>query len=64
MADHAQVVADEQIRQVQVVAQLFKQVQHLRLNRHIQGGHGFIADDHGRLERQRPRDADALALPA
>ena len=36
LADHRQVVADEQNGQVQLALQVFQQVQHVRLNRHIQ----------------------------
>ena len=64
VADHAEVVADEQVRQVQLAAQPLEQVQHLRLDRHVQRRHRLVADDDGGLERQRARDANALALAA
>ena len=46
------------------VLQLAEQVQDLRLDRDIEGGDGFVADDQFRLRRQRSRDADPLALAA
>lgn len=64
MFDHADVVADEQIRQVQTVAQIKKQVDDLRLNGDIQRRHRFITDDDFGIDRQRPCDADPLALPS
>ncbi|KAG0928437.1 hypothetical protein G6F31_017726 [Rhizopus arrhizus] len=57
-------MADEQVRQVQFFAQVHEKIQDLRLDRHVQRGHGFVADQHGRLHGQRAGDADALALPA
>ncbi|MCY1368918.1 hypothetical protein D9M69_559300 [compost metagenome] len=64
VADDAEIVADEKIGQVQFRAQCFEQVQHLGLDRYIQRRDGFIANDDGRLERQGPRNADALPLAA
>ena len=64
MADHAQVVADEQIRQPQILAQLREQVDHLCLDGNIQRRHGLVADDDRGLERQCAGDTDALALSA
>ena len=49
---------------LQLVLQIHQQIDDLRLNRHIQRGHRFVADDQLRIERQRARDADALALAA
>ena len=41
-----------------------QQIQDLRLDGHIQGGHRLVTDDKFGVERQRPRHADALAAPA
>ena len=38
--------------------------EHLRLYRHVQRRHRFVGDQHFGLDRQRARDADALALAA
>ena len=44
--------------------QLLEQVDDLRLDRHVQRRHRLVADDELRLERERARDADPLALAA
>ena len=44
--------------------QVEQQVDHLRLNRDVQGRDRLVRDDERRFERERPRQADALALPA
>ena len=41
-----------------------QQVDDLRLDRHVERGHRLVADDQLRLARERPGDADALALAA
>ena len=41
-----------------------QQIEHLRLDRNIQRGNRFVADDQLRIQRQRAGDADALPLPA
>src|SRR6478736_5949507 len=61
---HVQIVADEQIGQPKLRAQISQEIQDLRLNRNIERGHGFVADDELGFERERPRDAHALPLPA
>ena len=40
------------------------QLQDLRLDRHVQGGRGFVRQDELRVARQRYGDHDALAHPA
>ena len=60
----AQIVTDEKIRQVERRPQIHEQVQHLCLDRHVQRGDRFVADDEFRLDRQRARDTDARALTA
>ena len=62
--DHRQVVRDEQVRQAELALQVLQQVEHLSLHRHVQRRHRFVADDEPRLNSQRTRDADALALAA
>ena len=46
------------------VLQLLEQVDDLRLDRDVEGGHRLVGDDQLGLERERPGDADALALAA
>ena len=41
-----------------------EQVDDLGLNRDVERGHRLVEDHHRRVERQRPRDADALPLAA
>ena len=41
-----------------------QQVDHLGLDRHVERRHRLVADDDLRPQRQRPGDADALALAA
>ena len=62
--DDREVVADEEVRQVEVAAQVEQQVQDLALDRHVERRHRLVADDEVRLEREGPGDADALALAA
>ena len=55
---------DEEIAQAETLLQIQQQVDDLRLHRDVERGHRFVADDEFRLQRQRARDADALALAA
>ncbi len=64
MPHDRQIMRDEQIGQAQAVAQILEQVHDLRLDRHVERGHRLVADDEFRLERQRTRDPDPLALAA
>ena len=64
MFDHAQVVADEQIGQPQLLAQVHEQVEDLSLDGDVQSRHRLVAHQHRRLHGQRPGNADALALAA
>ena len=64
MLNHSQVMADEQVGQMQLFAQLVKQVDDLSLDGHIQCRHALITDQEIGFNRQGPGDADALALPA
>ena len=42
--------------------QLAEQVDDLGLDRHVESGHALVGDEQPRVDRQRPRDAGALAL--
>ncbi len=64
VADDLQVMRDEQVRDGQFLLQIEQQVQHLRLDRHVECGDRFIGDDQSRIEHQRTRHGDALALTA
>ena len=62
--DDGQVVRDEQERERHPVLQLGEQVEHLGLDRDVERGDGLVEHDDVGLERERPRDPDALALAA
>ncbi len=62
--DDREVVRDDHVRETELVLEVVQQVHHLRLDRHVQRRHRLVGDDQLRFERERPRDADALALPA
>ena len=62
--DDRQVVADEQVGQVEVALQVEQQVEHLALDRHVERRHGLVRDDEVGAQRERPGDADALPLAA
>ena len=57
-----EVVRDEEIRQVELVLQLLEQVDDLRLNRDVERRHGLVRDDEVRIQSDRPREPDPLAL--
>ena len=47
-----------------LLAQLQQQVQDLRLHRHVEARDDLVGDQQPRRDAQRPRDVDALLLPA
>ena len=51
-------------RQPPLALKILEQVDDLRLHAHVQRTHRFVTDDEARLDRQGPRDADALPLAA
>ena len=64
VGDHREVVAHHDKGQAAAPAQLFQQVQHLGLHRRIERRRGLVQQQDLRLENQRARDGDALALPS
>src|ERR1051326_6605127 len=64
MLDHAQIVRNEQISQSELALQVEQHVENLHLDRNVQRRDRFIGHDETRVDRECPRDADALALPA
>ena len=64
VVDHREVVADEEIGQAQLVLQVLQQVEDLGLDRDVQRRDRLVADQQVGPQRQRPGDADALALAA
>src|SRR6187402_230068 len=64
VAHHREIVRDEQIGELEALLQLDQQVDDLRLDVHVERGDRLVGDDEFRLERERARNRDALALPA
>ena len=64
MMNDGQIVTDEQIGQPKGFAQIHQQIQDLALHRDVQRRYGLIGDDELRVQDQRTRDGDALALTA
>ncbi|MDQ1080944.1 hypothetical protein QE401_003470 [Pseudoroseomonas cervicalis] len=64
MPHHRQIMRDEQDGQAEFFFQFQKEIHHLRLDRHVQRRDRLIRHQEAGLHDQRPRDADALALPA
>ena len=64
VAHHRQVVGDEQVGQPELVLQLLEEVDDAGLDADVERRHRLVEDDELRLDRQRPGDADALALAA
>ena len=60
--DHRQLVGDEQVGQVELLLQVFHQVDDLRLDRDVEGADRLVRDHERRVEHQGPCDADALPL--
>ena len=62
ISHNTHVVGDEQQTQSQLNLQFTQQVENLRLNRHVEGGRGFVAHEHLRLNGQGPRNREGLSL--
>src|SRR5829696_619045 len=62
VTDDVQVVRDEDVGEAEIVLQVLEQVEDLRLHGHVECGDRLVADDQLGVDRQRARDADALAL--
>ena len=64
VAHHRQVVGDEHVGQAELVLQILEQVDDAGLDRHVERRHRLVEHEQLGLERERPGDADALALTA
>ena len=62
--DDVQIVRDEQVRQPHALLQIVQEVDHLRLNRHIQRGNALVGDNQPGVHNQGAGNADALTLTA
>src|SRR6185436_12788171 len=64
VADHIEVVGDEDVGEVESILQIGEQIQDLRADRLVQRRDRLVEEHQPRLEGQRARDIDALALAA
>ncbi len=64
MLDDRQIVGNKEISESEFLLQVLQQIDDLGLDRHIQCRHRLIADNQFRLDGERTRDTDALALTA
>src|SRR3954447_3783106 len=62
--DDGQVVRDEDDREAELALEVAEEVEDLGLDRDVERRHRLVRDDQLRLERERARHADALALAA
>jgi hypothetical protein len=64
VADDVEVVRDEDVGEAEVALEVLEQVQDLRLHGDVERRDRLVADDQLRVDGERARDADALALAA
>ena len=64
VADDGEVVGHDQEGQPELVLQLLEQVDHLGLHRHVERADRLVGHDQLGVDRERPGDADPLALAA
>jgi hypothetical protein len=62
MAHHMEIVADEQDRQTETLAQIREQIDDLSLDRDVERCNRLVGDNEVRIGRQGTCDGDALAL--
>ena len=60
LADHAEIVGDQDDRRVELALQVGQQIQDLCLHRHVERGGRLVGDDQVRIVDQRHRDHRAL----
>lgn len=63
LRDDAHVVGDKEDRQVTLGLDVLEEFDDLGLNRHVEGGRGFVADEHVGVAREHHRDHCALSHP-
>ena len=64
VAHHGEVVRHHEVGQAELVLEVLEQVDHLRLDRDVEGTHRLVGDDQVGVDREGARDADALSLAA
>ncbi len=62
MLDSGQVVADQEIGDTELSLQIFQEIENLRTDGDIEGGHRLVEDHQGWLQHQSPSDPDTLTL--
>jgi hypothetical protein len=62
MADHREIVRDDQVTQGERLFQFFQEVQDLPADGYVEGGDRLIANQQGGPRGQCPRDCNSLAL--
>lgn len=63
VADHSDIVADEEIREPLALLEVLEQIDDLGLDRHVKSAGRLVTDNERRPERQGARDGDPLTLP-
>jgi hypothetical protein len=64
LANHREVVADDEESESELVLEFFEQVQDLSLHGNIERAHGLVSDDEFWLEDKCSCDVDSLTLSA
>ena len=64
VADDPEVVRDEDVGEGELLLEIVQQVQHLGLDRDVEGRDRLVRDDQLRIEGEGPSDADPLPLAA
>ncbi len=64
VADHREIMADEEHREPEALAQAHDQVDDLGLDRDVESRHRLVRDDEFRVQREGAGNRDALALAA
>ena len=59
----AEVVTDEEVRQVELLAEFLHQVEYLRLDGDVEGGDRFVRDHQSWVHNECASNADSLPLP-
>jgi hypothetical protein len=64
MLYYRQIMRDKQVGDSSLLLQILKETDNLRLDGHVECADRFVTNDEFRLDRQRPGDANPLALAA
>jgi hypothetical protein len=64
LVGNLRVMGDQQKRDARAVFEILKRVDHLRLRAWVEGGGGFIGDDHLRVAQERAGQTEPLRFTA